>query len=236
MTSFDLEEAILWVRYGAALTVFICALEYLALRKDILFRMHRGFTLLSFFLLLGSMGLALGLHPYTAFPLLLIHLMICAKLGGSFNGGSDFMISALLLSLTSASFFEAGSAGRKYSLVYLIVQTVFSYFVSGLAKLKEGEWRNGTAISKLLALQTYPVPARLKDFFSGRSISFCAAWMILVFEVFFPLALSSPQACIGFLALGVFFHLFNAAAFGLNRFLYAWLATYPALYWMSAQF
>jgi len=35
------------------------------------------------------------------------------------------------------------------------------------------------------------------------------------------------------LAIGAAFHLANAFAFGLNRFLWAWLAAYPALWFWA---
>jgi hypothetical protein len=37
------------------------------------------------------------------------------------------------------------------------------------------------------------------------------------------------------LALTAAFHLANACLFGLNRFLWVWLAAYPSLIWLQAR-
>ena len=45
--------------------------------------------------------------------------------------------------------------------------------------------------------------------------------------------LDALVACAGILVAAIGFHLVNFYAFGLNRFLFAWAAAYPALYFCS---
>lgn len=59
------------------------------------------------------------------------------------------------------------------------------------------------------------------------------AWVMLVFEAAFPLALLHPFAIRAALAAALAFHLVNASVFGLNRFVWAWLAGYPLLVWFQ---
>ncbi len=67
-----------------------------------------------------------------------------------------------------------------------------------------------------------------------RPLSSIGSWAILVFELAFPLAFASPIACTVLLCMGAAFHVANAITFGLNRFLWAWIAAYPALlYWVQ---
>ncbi len=59
-----------------------------------------------------------------------------------------------------------------------------------------------------------------------------AAWSMLAFELGAPLALVDRRLAIAIMIWGAGFHLVNAVVFGLNRFLWTWLAAYPALlYW-----
>jgi hypothetical protein len=63
-----------------------------------------------------------------------------------------------------------------------------------------------------------------------------ASWLVIVFECAFPLVLwVRPQGAALLLACGLAFHLCNALVLGLNRFLWAWLAGYPALLFWSGQ-
>ena len=59
------------------------------------------------------------------------------------------------------------------------------------------------------------------------------AWSVIGFECLFPLAWFDPRLCLLLMAAGAGFHLLNSYVFGLNRFLFAWLAAYPALWFCS---
>lgn len=59
------------------------------------------------------------------------------------------------------------------------------------------------------------------------------AWAMMLFEAAFPLALLYPALTFPFLAAAFTFHLLNAKLLGLNRFVPAWLATYPAILFAS---
>jgi hypothetical protein len=55
------------------------------------------------------------------------------------------------------------------------------------------------------------------------------AWTVLALECAFPLVLVVPGAAWVLLPAAAAFHLANAIVLGLDRFLWAWLAAYPAL-------
>lgn len=59
------------------------------------------------------------------------------------------------------------------------------------------------------------------------------SWAVMLWEVSFPLSLIHPAVCAVYLGLGVIFHLSNFYLFGLNRFVWAWIATYPAIVYCS---
>jgi hypothetical protein len=178
-------------------------------------------------LMLGVSGLA---------PLLLLsQLLICARFRGTFNGGSDYMSVVVLLGLTGAACFPGSPSIVKASLAYICVQLVFSYFIAGSVKLARTEWRSGVALARLLASNRYGTPAWLVRLSQQPALAKVLTWALLAFECGFPAALLGPRVAALFLACGTLFHLGNVVAFGLNRFLFAWLAAYPALLYFSAE-
>ena len=55
----------------------------------------------------------------------------------------------------------------------------------------------------------------------------------MLFEMLFPLALLGAAYLQAALILAALFHLASACLFGLNRFLWIWLASYPCLIWFQ---
>jgi hypothetical protein len=181
-----------------------------------------------------SLGLAAGVG-LTAPALLATQLAIGARFRGTFNGGSDYMSVVVLLGLSGAACFAGAPLAQKAFFGYVCVQLVFSYFIAGVIKVVRSEWRSGVGLSRLLASSRYGTPAWLGRALSPPWRSRLASCAVLVFECGFPLALASPRLALGFLAAGVVFHLGTVVAFGLNRFLFAWLAAYPALFYFSSE-
>lgn len=133
---------------------------------------------------------------------------------GTFNGGSDFMtfqiLAAWWVSLLVPQFMLICQ-------FYIVIQLVLSYFVAGVSKIGNRDWRNGRALQVLLGRWGV-----------GLSVGWCLVlgWVTLAFEILFPVALIVP---LPFVVVGVAFHLGNAYVLGLNRFFWVWLAAYPLL-------
>lgn len=178
--------------------------------------------------LLIGFGATCALPPATA-----IALLVSIRFRGTFNGGSDAMTVLTCLSLSVSACFPDRSLVQAGCLSYLALQTCLSYFVAGCAKLKQRSWRRGTALHDFAGLARYAVPgpalAQLRKPWLSRGLSLC----VLALECSFPLALLGPSWCLAYLSIAMSFHISNAALFGLNRFLLAWLAAYPALYYVS---
>jgi hypothetical protein len=152
---------------------------------------------------------------------------------GTFNGGADTLTLILLVCLTVGLGAVPGSARARGALWFVALQVVLSYFVAGVVKLRRGEWRQGTALGRILGESAYDVPARLRGWAGYPILMATGAWALLFFEVSFPLALRDPSWCRVYLLAAFAFHLLNFVTFGLNRFVWAWLAAYPALYLCS---
>ncbi len=181
------------------------------------------------------------LAPSTALPtlafaivhlaLLLTSMHLVARLRGPLCGGSDAMFFQVQLGLLLASLHSLHPLLPRLGLGWIAAQSVLSYFLAGWVKLRNPSWRNGTALCSLLQSEgPYVIwqPARAL----GRSPATCAvaSWLLIGFEMLFPLVLVLPApAAAVLLAVGFSFHLGNALLLGLNRFVWAWVATYPAL-------
>jgi hypothetical protein len=172
-------------------------------------------------------------HPAPAWLVLVASLVISIRFRGSYNGGSDAMLIIVALAVALART-APGLPLARAGLAYAAAQLVLSYVVSGVAKLQDPAWREGRALPILVQLAHYRVPARAAALLSRLVIARAAAWSMLVFECGFPLALAHPTVCAVLLGLGAGFHLVNAVLFGLDRFLWTWLAAYPALiFWVD---
>ena len=55
----------------------------------------------------------------------------------------------------------------------------------------------------------------------------------MLFELLFPLALLDAGYLKAALVIAGLFHLVNGCVFGLNRFLWIWIAAYPSLLWFQ---
>ncbi len=112
---------------------------------------------------------------------------------------------------------------------------LLSYLSAGFAKLISSDWRGGSAIAGVLNTRqygTWPLAAWLSRH-SWSAIFVC--WSVILFECLGPLVAFTGQASlVAFLSAGLFFHLVTAVTMGLNTFLWAFLATYPAVVFLVA--
>ncbi|HEX6242873.1 MAG TPA: HTTM domain-containing protein, partial [Polyangiales bacterium] len=189
-------------------------------------------------LVMALLVMAVGPSPLLL-ALALGQLALVLRLRGPFNGGSDSLSLLSLICLGVASSVVPGSLLYLLALGYLVAQLTLSYFVAGVAKLAQRSWREGAALARFAALPKYGVPARAQAWLAHSSGGRLASWSVLLFECSFPLALLGPRVALAYLSVGALFHLLNAALFGLNRFLWAWVALYPLLlaasHWLQSR-
>ena len=188
-------------------------------------------------LLLVQIGFALVLlltdrsSPAVVICVLFASMLTSLRWRGTFNGGADYMTVLVLMILSIAELFRSKESVRLGCLWYLSIQTMMSYFIAGAVKFKNADWRTGRALRRFLSGPPYDPPA----FFAGISkkpgLLLLGSWGVMLFELSFPLAIVKPGLCAGFLCMALVFHLLNHATFGLNRFLFAWSAAYPAILW-----
>ena len=167
------------------------------------------------------------------FLLLLISLMVCLRFRGTFNGGSDYMTMVILLSMCISNISESNASYLLAGLCYIAIQVTLSYFVAGVIKAFKSSWRNGTSLSIFLTSSPYPLSPAVTGIIKNRKLMMGASWAVIAFECSAPLVFFIDGFPPLFLAVAVLFHVSTVYVFGLNRFLFAWLSAYPALYFLS---
>jgi len=150
---------------------------------------------------------------------------------GPYNGGSDKMVLLITTCVMAAHLFPTMA---EVALAYLAVQLVLSYAVSGWVKLRNREWRDGTALAEVFAVSVYPNSEDLRALAQSPAMMRGASWGVIGFELaVVPLAMVSQMTLWAALGGAALFHLANGLLFGLNRFVWAWLAAFPALIWLQ---
>jgi hypothetical protein len=196
---------------------------------------YPGFLSLLTFQLFASILILFFSSPILFIPLFISAFLISIRFRGTFNGGSDYMTLMLLMSLSVASLFKEPSLMLTACLWYIAIQSCLSYFISGIVKLKNGHWRRGEALLTFLTTSNYQTPALLKKAFKSKRFSVASSWGVILFECSFPVALLNHGFCVAYIGIAFAFHLANFYIFGLNRFLFIWTATYPALLFCSGR-
>jgi hypothetical protein len=166
------------------------------------------------------------------------NLLILIRWRGAFNGGSDFFTLVVLTGLLIAQLvgaFGNEQLGWQACFWYIAIQAITSYFMSGAVKLLRPEWRNGSAMTIFLNGAIYG-PLSATHPLRNKWLAMMGSWGFIVWEILFPFSLLDPRLAAVFCAVAAFFHFLVFWFFGLNRFFWAWLCSFPAIIWCSAQF
>ena len=157
-------------------------------------------------------------------------LLIAIRFRGTFNGGSDFMTLIINACLCIAFIFADSPSIQKACLFYVGVQSIFSYFIAGYIKIKRPKWRNGLALIGFLNNTIFGNKISVSKQPLIQKITFILSWGTMLFELAFPLCFFNFTAALVLTSIAASFHVINFYIFGLNRFVFAWISTYPAIY------
>lgn len=185
---------------------------------------------------LGAALLAMATGALHTAPVLFgTSLLVALRWRGAFNGGSDAMTLLVLLALTVAHAFETPWV-RLGAVFHVGLQAGLSYTVAGIVKLRGRRWRDGTALAEFLTVARYGVPPGGRALAARPGLCRALSWAIILPECLFPAAYASPQLAGPFLMAAAIFHALNVYLFGLNRFLLAWAAAWPSVWFLSQVF
>ncbi len=157
-------------------------------------------------------------------------LLAAMRFRATVNGGSDGMLFTVLLGLSIAWLPTVPVLVREGAVLYVAAQLTLSYARAGLVKVRERAWWRGEALAAFLALPAYGVPPWIPR---HPVLLRVASIAVITFECTALAAWSDPRVAAIVIATALVFHVGAAVVFGLNRFLLAWSAALPAL-WYAA--
>jgi hypothetical protein len=146
------------------------------------------------------------------------------------NDGSDQMSFITLTAAAIAKLFPNDERAEEAILRFIAFQANLGYAASGAIKLASRTWRSGRAITGVFRTQTFGDKWFYEMSKLHPAIPKLIAWAVIAGELSFPLTLISPKP-VARTILGIthVFHIANARFMGLNRFVWAFGATYPAI-------
>ncbi len=130
---------------------------------------------------------------------------------------------------------KGSSALQFTALGFLAFQCSLAYVAGGVSKVLVANWRTGSRLIQVFqdsAHRFSPLGAWLAR---RPRIALLMSWSVIVLELLFPLCLILPPFGFWiFIVAGLMFHAVIAVVMGLPGFLWAFGATYPALYFIHA--
>lgn len=172
---------------------------------------------------------SLILSPALAIPAAMLSLVLPLRSRLGLNGADqvDLLVFGGLALVSLVPHHEV----KVVFLLFLTAQCVLAYSVAGIAKAISPGWRDGRYLVQILCIRTY-CSAGTGDFAqSHRGLVRLIAWGVIGWECLFVLALLlPPPVAVLFLLAGVVFHIGTALVMGLNDFLWAFSAAYPAVF------
>lgn len=149
------------------------------------------------------------------------------------NDGADQMLLLVLVPTAVVRLIGTEQA-IEYALWFIALQCCLAYVTSGLGKLGGPSWLDGTGIIGILNTKTYGMRRIARQLEQRRWLAVMLSWSVILTEVSFPLVLVAPDPWVPFmLAGGLAFHVASAVVMGLNSFVWAFGATYPAIAYLA---
>lgn len=151
--------------------------------------------------------------------------------------GADQMLSIISTALAAGLLLDLGTStdGLDALALYFVgAQGCLAYATAGIAKLVSPQWRSGAAIRGVLATRTHGMSAPAHLVRRWPLLAVTACWTTIVFEAAFAVAPVLPGAALLVLfGVAASFHAVVAVTMGLNGFFWAFITTYPAIWYLN---
>ena len=191
-----------------------------------------GLSVLAGVLLITSV--ALIVTPFSVATIALLGCFAVATLLLALRSGTDGADKMALVVATGAMLQSFGASFGEQRLVLAGVlwtggQLTLAYFASGASKALLAPWRQGDALGAVFS--SYMWGHRwMAAITRRRETAMFLAWLVMLPELLFPLALMAPFDWLCVILAGFFlFHMAIAVMMGLNHYPWAFLAAYPSV-------
>jgi hypothetical protein len=199
---------------------------------DSLFRYPNVLLIVAVYTLLASIILVLPIE-YAGRPWLVIPLAACTCILFLRNNygfdGADQLMWLIFAALVPVSLVGTDETKIAY-LWFIAAQVSLAYGVAGIAKAAAKGWRDGIFLAGIVGTKIYGYPKLAAWLVRRPRQAIVHSRMIIFFECSFLLMIVMPlPVALFWLLAGLVFHLINAFIMGLNTFVWAFAAAYPAL-------
>lgn len=192
---------------------------------------HKGFIyirILSSFLIF-ILSIFNIMSPVLLLLLLIASLLVSVRSPYGLNGAYQMHL-IILLALSIGVSFGIGSPVSSLCLWFIGAQLLLAYSISGITKLASPMWRKSLALKAIFSTRCFGHTLLYRLFSKREVLTVIASWSVFCFEIsFFTILFFSPAYAMVFIMAGFLFHLSNAIFMGLNDFLFAFSAAYPAI-------
>lgn len=213
-----------WLTKGPLSKVFDLLLNDKGFKTTIVLRIG-GSGLLFLYALLNLIS------PLLLCILLFLNVLIAIRSPYSLDGAYQVNL-ILLFALSIGATFGVESQVSVLCLWFVVAELIVAYFISGITKFFSPIWRKPYALNVIFSTRTYGHRGFYQLVQKSDMVTIVASWFVFLFEaLFFTVLLFPSHYAIFFLIIGASFHFFNAFFMGLNSFFFAFLATYPALFY-----
>jgi hypothetical protein len=149
------------------------------------------------------------------------------------NDGSDQMGALVLVASTLGELVGTDFA-KSATLMFIAAESALAYATAGLLKVPMPGWRDGSYVLDILRTSSFGNRMILRSFervplfavFFGAAVAFGDT--AIAFASLLP-----PPVCASLLAFGIALHFGIGLVLGLNTFLWSFVSTYPAVFWLS---
>jgi hypothetical protein len=189
--------------------------------------------------LLASLTIIVATTAFRTLPGAAVVVLFLTTLAMTFRhayglDGSDQMTSILIVALMLHCFAPENRIVALIAIWFLALQSCLAYFTSGVAKLASRGWREGTAVFQVLNTASFGRRGVARLLANVPWAARLLSWSVIAFESAFPLAVvTGRHGALLFLAGGILMHVGIAYCMGLGSFVWAFVATYPAVFYVA---
>lgn len=192
----------------------------------------KSFKIIITIQMLAALATAVFSLPICLIILFITHLLICIRFRGTFNGGSDMMTFVVLTGALVANLSTSVDV-QKFGLVYIAVHAIYSYFKAGLVKIKNKDWRSGQVLPIFLKQSLFLDIRKLATVLeTSPKLAKLLCWFVIVFELMSLCLPFLSFAFVFYFLTAVLFHFLIYVSFGLNRFFWVWMASWPSIFFL----
>lgn len=138
----------------------------------------------------------------------------------------NFFVFSLLFVTDNAKQGSVAQLLNNGTLLLLKVQLCFVYFLNGYAKIQQLGWRDGSFLVQVWQLEGYANVHLIPSWFFNAALCFGFSWIVMLFELSFPIFIWLKLFRNWFIAIGLIFHIFIAVFLSIPDFSLTMMVAY----------